>query len=142
MYNTNNMKSLFLTKVFYFNAAHQYGHSEWSNEKNWEVFGPDSKIHGHNYTLEVMVTGSINHETGFIVDLSQLKDVVQKNVIDTLDHSQFDVEVDWFKDKQPSTENLVIFIWNQIVRDFDSSKLHRIRLYETPTIFTDYYGPG
>ncbi|MEC9273302.1 MAG: 6-carboxytetrahydropterin synthase [Candidatus Neomarinimicrobiota bacterium] len=136
------MKSLFLTKVFYFNAAHQYGHSEWSNEKNWEVFGPDSKIHGHNYTLEVMVTGSINHETGFIVDLSQLKDVVQKNVIDTLDHSQFDVEVDWFKDKQPSTENLVIFIWNQIVRDFDSSKLHRIRLYETPTIFTDYYGPG
>ena len=136
------MKSLFLTKVFYFNAAHQYGHSEWSNEKNWEVFGPDSKIHGHNYTLEVMVTGSINHETGFIVDLSQLKDVVQKNIIDTLDHSQFDVEVDWFKDKQPSTENLVIFIWNQIVRDFDSSKLHRIRLYETPTIFTDYYGPG
>tara|TARA_B100001079_G_C16070018_1_gene365232 strand:+ start:161 stop:565 length:405 start_codon:yes stop_codon:yes gene_type:complete len=134
------MKSLFLTKVFYFNAAHQYGHSEWSNEKNWEVFGPDSKIHGHNYTLEVMVTGSINHETGFIVDLSQLKDVVQKNVIDTLDHSQFDVEVDWFKDKQPSTENLAIFIWDQIVRDFDSSKLHRIRLHETPTIFTDYYG--
>ena len=134
------MKSLFLTKVFYFNAAHQYGHSEWSNEKNWEVFGPDSKIHGHNYTLEVMVTGSINHETGFIVDLSQLKDVVQKNVVDILDHSQFDVEVDWFKDKQPSTENLAIFIWDQIVRDFDSSKLHRIRLHETPTIFTDYYG--
>ena len=136
------MRGPFLTKVFYFNAAHQYGHSEWSNEKNWEVFGPDSKIHGHNYTLEVMVTGSINHETGFIVDLSHLKDVVQKNVIDTLDHSQFDVEVDWFNDKQPSTENLVIFIWDQIVRDFDSSKLHRIRLYETPTIFTDYYGPG
>ena len=134
------MKSLFLTKVFYFNAAHQYGHSEWSNEKNWEVFGPDSKIHGHNYTLEVMVTGSINHETGFIVDLSQLKDIVQKNVVDILDHSQFDVEVDWFKDKQPSTENLAIFIWDQIVRDFDSSKLHRIRLHETPTIFTDYYG--
>jgi 6-pyruvoyltetrahydropterin/6-carboxytetrahydropterin synthase len=136
------MKSPFLTKVFYFNAAHQYGHSEWSDEKNWEVFGPDSKIHGHNYTLEVMVTGSINHETGFIVDLSQLKDVVQKNVINTLDHSQFDVEVDWFKDKQPSTENLVIFIWDQIVKDFDSRKLHRIRLHETPTIFTDYYGPG
>tara|TARA_B100000953_G_scaffold41871_1_gene32303 strand:+ start:161 stop:571 length:411 start_codon:yes stop_codon:yes gene_type:complete len=136
------MKGPFLTKVFYFNAAHQYGHSEWSNKKNWEVFGPDSKIHGHNYTLEVMVTGSINHETGFIVDLSQLKDVVQKNVVDILDHSQFDVEVDWFKDKQPSTENLAIFIWDQIVRDFDSSKLHRIRLYETPTIFTDYYGPG
>ena len=79
------MKSLFLTKVFYFNAAHRYGHSEWSNEKNWEVFGPDSKIHGHNYTLEVMVTGSINPETGFIIDLLGLKNIVQKNVIDILD---------------------------------------------------------
>ena len=75
------MNGPFLTKVFYFNAAHQYGHHEWSNEKNWEVFGPDSKIHGHNYTLEVMVSGSINPETGFIVDLLQLKDIVQKNVI-------------------------------------------------------------
>ena len=134
------MKGPFLTKVFYFNAAHQYGHTDWTNKKNWEVFGPDSKIHGHNYTLEVMVTGSINHETGFIVDLLELKDIVQKNVINILDHSQFDVEVDWFKDRQPSTENLVIFIWNQIVKDFDSTKLHRIRLHETPTIFTDYYG--
>ena len=134
------MKGPFLTKVFYFNAAHQYGHSDWTNEKNWEVFGPDSKIHGHNYTLEVMVTGAINHETGFIVDLLELKEIVQKNVINILDHSQFDVEVAWFKDRQPSSENLVIFIWDQIVKDFDSSNLYRIRLHETPTIFTDYYG--
>ena len=134
------MKGPFLTKVFYFNAAHQYGHSDWTNEKNWEVFGPDSKIHGHNYTLEVMVTGAINHETGFIVDLLDLKEIVQKNVINILDHSQFDVEVAWFKDRQPSSENLVIFIWDQIVKDFDSSNLYRIRLHETPTIFTDYYG--
>ena len=83
------MTGLFLTKVFYFNAAHQYGHSDWTKEKNWEVFGPDSKIHGHNYTLEVMVKGEINHETGFIVDLLYLKKIVQKNVIDILDHSQF-----------------------------------------------------
>ena len=135
------MNEPFLTKVFYFNAAHQYGHKEWSADKNWEVFGPDSKIHGHNYTLEVMVTGSINPETGFIVDLLELKDIVQKNVIDILDHSQFDVEVDWFHDKQPSSENLVIFIWEQIIKDFDSNSLHRIRLHENPTIFTDYYGP-
>ena len=135
------MNEPFLTKVFYFNAAHQYGHKEWSADKNWEVFGPDSKIHGHNYTLEVMVTGSINPETGFIIDLLGLKNIVQKNVIDILDHSQFDVEVDWFHDKQPSSENLVIFIWEQIIKDFDSNSLLRIRLHETPTIFTDYYGP-
>tara|TARA_B100000401_G_C52388775_1_gene523157 strand:- start:15 stop:422 length:408 start_codon:yes stop_codon:yes gene_type:complete len=134
------MSQPFLTKVFHFNAAHQYGHESWSNEKNWDVFGPDSKIHGHNYTLEVMVTGSINDETGFIVDLGHLKKIVKKHVIDILDHSLFDKEVDWFKDKQPSSENLVIYIWNQIYPHLEGVKLHRIRLHETPTIFTDYYG--
>ena len=134
------MSNPYLTKVFHFNAAHQYGHSDWTDEKNWEVFGPDSKIHGHNYTLEVMVTGDIVEDTGFLVDLGHLKKIVKKNVIDILDHSLFDVEVEWFKDRQPSSENLVIFIWNQIQSELKGTKLHRIRLHETPTIFTDYYG--
>ena len=134
------MSNPYLTKVFYFNASHQYGHKEWSQEKNWEVFGPDSKIHGHNYTLEVMVTGEINEETGFLVDLGHLKKIVNTHVIDLLDHSQFDVEVDWFKDRQPSSENLVKFMWKQIQPRLLNVKLHRIRLRETPTIFTDYYG--
>ena len=134
------MSNPYLTKVFHFNAAHQYGHSDWTDEKNWEVFGPDSKIHGHNYTLEVMVTGDIVEDTGFHVDLGHLKKIVKKNVIDILDHSLFDVEVEWFKDRQPSSENLVIFIWNQIQSELKGAKLHRIRLHETPTIFTDYYG--
>ncbi len=131
------MSNPYLTKVFHFNAAHQYGHSDWTDEKNWEVFGPDSKIHGHNYTLEVMVTGDIVEDTGFLVDLGHLKKIVKKNVIDILDHSLFDVEVEWFKDRQPSSENLVIFIWNQIQSELKGAKLHRIRLHETPTIFTD-----
>ena len=134
------MSNPYLTKVFHFNAAHQYGHSDWTDEKNWEVFGPDSKIHGHNYTLEVMVTGDIVEDTGFLIDLGHLKKIVKKNVIDILDHSLFDVEVEWFKDRQPSSENLVIFIWNQIQSELKGAKLHRIRLHETPTIFTDYYG--
>ena len=134
------MSNPYLTKVFHFNAAHQYGHSNWTDEKNWEVFGPDSKIHGHNYTLEVLVTGDIVEDTGFLVDLGHLKKIVKKNVIDILDHSLFDVEVEWFKDRQPSSENLVIFIWNQIQSELKGAKLHRIRLHETPTIFTDYYG--
>tara|TARA_Y100001970_G_scaffold37373_1_gene46163 strand:+ start:1120 stop:1527 length:408 start_codon:yes stop_codon:yes gene_type:complete len=134
------MSNPFLTKVFYFNAAHQYGHKEWSDEKNWEVFGPDSKIHGHNYTLEVTLTGKIKDETGFLVDLGHVKEVVKTYVLDILDHSQFDVEVDWFSDKQPSSENLVIFIWEQIQPRLNNVTLHRIRLHETPTIFTDYYG--
>ena len=134
------MSNPLLTKVFYFNAAHQYGHKEWTDEKNWEVFGPDSKIHGHNYTLEVTLTGKIKDETGFLVDLGHVKEVVKTHVLDILDHSQFDVEVDWFNDKQPSSENLVIFIWEQIQPRLNNVTLHRIRLHETPTIFTDYYG--
>ena len=135
------MSNPYLTKVFHFNAAHQYGHSDWTDEKNWEVFGPDSKIHGHNYMLEVMVTGDIVDDTGFLVDLGNLKKIVKKNVIDILDHSLFNVEVEFFKDRQPSSENLVIFIWNQIQSELKGAKLHRIRLHETPTIYTDYYGP-
>ena len=134
------MSNPYLTKIFHFNAAHQYGHSDWTDEKNWEVFGPDSKIHGHNYMLEVMVTGDIVDDTGFLVDLGNLKKIVKKNVIDILDHSLFNVEVEFFKDRQPSSENLVIFIWNQIQSELKGAKLHRIRLHETPTIFTDYYG--
>ena len=134
------MSDPFLTKIFYFNAAHQYGHKDWSSEKNWDVFGPDSKIHGHNYTLEVMVTGPINKETGFIVDLGDLKKIVKTHVIDILDHSQFDVEVSWFKNRQPSSENLVKYIWHQIEPRLKDAKLYRISLHETPTIFTDYYG--
>ena len=134
------MSNPFITKIFRFNAAHQYGHDDWSAEKNWEVFGLDSKVHGHNYTLEVMVTASVNPETGFIVDLGELSSIVQKYVIDILDHSQFEKEVEWFRNKQPSTENLVQFIWNQIKPRISHITLHRIRLHETPTIFTDYYG--
>ena len=134
------MSNPYLTKVFYFNAAHQYGHDDWSDDKNWAVFGPDSKIHGHNYTLEVMVTGEVNKETGFIVDLGQLKEVVNNHVINILDHTQFDKEVEWFNDRQPSSENLAQFIWNQIELYLNDVTLHRIRLRETPTIFTDYYG--
>ena len=134
------MSNPFITKIFRFNAAHQYGHDDWSAEKNWEVFGLDSKVHGHNYTLEVMVTASVNPETGFIVDLGELNSIVQKYVVDILDHSQFEKDVEWFRNKQPSTENLVQFIWNQIKPRIPHITLHRIRLHETPTIFTDYYG--
>ena len=134
------MEKIYLTKIFYFNAAHQYGHKDWTDEKNYEVFGPDSNVHGHNYTLEIMVTGDVNEKTGFIVDLGHLKKVVNRHVIDVLDHTQFEKEVDWFSDKQPSSENLVQFIWSQIETKLKDAHLYRIRLRETPTIFTDYYG--
>ena len=134
------MSNPYITKVYHFCAAHQYGQSDWSDQKNKEVFGPDAKVHGHNYKLEVTVTGEINPDTGFLIDLGELSNIVNDNVLSKLDHSQFEKDLPWFNDKQPSSENLVIFIWNEISKHLKSAKLHRIRIVETPTIYTDYYG--
>lgn len=134
------MSNPYITKVFHFCAAHQYGNAEWSDEKNKEVFGPDAKVHGHNYKLEVTVTGEIDPDTGFLIDLGELSKIVNDNVLSKLDHSQFEKDLPYFKDKQPSSENLVIFIWQEISKRLTGAKLHRIRIVETPTIFTDYYG--
>jgi len=134
------MSNPLITKVYHFCAAHKYGHEGWSDEKNWEVFGPDAKVHGHNYELHVTVTDDINPDTGFVVDLGELSDIVNKYVLSILDHSQFDKDLPWFDNKQPSSENLVIFIWNEISKHLKGSKIHRIRIVETPTIYTDYFG--
>lgn len=131
----------FLTKTFYFCAAHQYGHDDWSAEKNAKVFGDDVKVHGHNYTLEVTVKGEIDPDTGFIIDLGHLKEVVEQNIIHIMDHAQIEKDIPWFKEKQPSSENMVVFIWETIEAKLTEAQLHRIRLIETPTIKTDYYGP-
>lgn len=134
------MGNSYITKVFHFCAAHQYGNKKWDDKKNWDVFGPDVRVHGHNYTLEVMVTGEINPDTGFVVDLGYLKKVVKEQVINELDHSCFDKDIPWFEDKQPSSENLVQYIWGKLEPNLEGVRLVRIRLRETPTIFTDYYG--
>ena len=131
----------FLTKTFNFCSAHQYGNADSSKEKNVKVFKEDAKVHGHNYILEVTVKGKVNPETGFIIDLSHLKELVQDDVIDVLDHSQIEKDISWFADKQPSSENLVVFIWDTIAPKLKGADLHRIRLIETPTIKTDYFGP-
>ena len=96
----------FLTKTFNFCSAHQYGHPDWSKDKNFKVFKEDARVHGHNYILEVTVKGEVNPETGFIVDLGHLKKIVQKNIIDVLDHSQIEKEIPWFIEKQPT--NLIL----------------------------------
>jgi 6-pyruvoyltetrahydropterin/6-carboxytetrahydropterin synthase len=135
------MADPYLTKVFTFCAAHQYGHDDWTPAQNEETFGPDARVHGHNYTLEVTVTGPVNPDTGFIVDLGRLKKVVEIHVVRLLDHSQIERDIPWFKGKQPSSENLVQFIWEQVEPRLEGIQLVRIRLRETPTIYTDYYGP-
>ena len=132
---------IILHKTFTFCAAHRYWNEDLSEAENHQAFGEDVRLHGHNYTLTISVTGEVDPATGFIVDLGHLKKVVNTRVIQRLDHSRIDTDIDWFADKQPSTENLVVWIWEQIAPALKSGKLHRVRLVETPTIHTDYYGP-
>ena len=131
-----------ITKKYHFCASHKYGNDSWSEEKNLEVFGKDYNTHGHNYVLEVSVTGPIDPGSGWLVDLPTLNKIVKSNVVDVLDHSQIEKDVEWFKNKQPSSENLLLWIWDQIFDKITDCKLHRIRLVETHSIFNDYYGPG
>ena len=131
-----------ITKVFSFCAAHRYWNPKWDENENYRIFGDDIRLHGHNYELEVTVTGPLNPETGFVVNLMELNTLVNGRIVDKLDHSQIEKDIDWFKGKQPSTENLTIYIWREISSGLpDDVKLYRIRLQETPTIFTEYYGP-
>lgn len=132
---------IILHKMFHFCAAHQYGNPKMSEAENLAAFGEDLNIHGHNYELTVSVTGEVDAATGFLVDLGHLKDVVKKHVIDHVDHSRIEIDIPWFKNKQPSTENMVVWMWEQISTHLSDGSLHRIRLKETPSIYTDYYGP-
>lgn len=131
----------FVTKIFKFCAAHQYWNTSWSEEKNREVFGEDVRPHGHNYSLEITVSGEIDQDTGFIIDLNELKRLVNTRVIDLIDHATIEKDIPQLRGKQPSTENMVIWVWNQIEPELEDVTLHRVRLRETPTIYTDYFGP-
>jgi len=129
-----------ITKQYKFCAAHKYWNDGWDENKNTEIFDKDIKLHGHNYDLYVTIKGPINSDSGFIINLKDLDKIVKDRVIEVLDHSLIQ-DNEWFKGKQPSTENLVVFIWNQISPVISMpAKLHRIKLRETGTIFTEYYG--
>jgi len=132
----------FITKQYKFCAAHRYWNSRWTEAGNFEIFGDDIYLHGHNYNLDITISGEINTDSGFIVNLQKLNNIVQENVISIMDHSQIEKDIDWFENRQPSTENMVLFIWERLVGKIPSpAKLHSIKLQETPTISTTYFGP-
>ena len=132
----------FITKQYKFCAAHRYWNNRWTEAENFENFGDDIYLHGHNYNLDITISGEINTDSGFIVNLQKLNNIVQENVISIMDHSQIEKDIDWFENRQPSTENMVVFIWERLVGKIPSpAKLHSMKLQETPTISTTYFGP-
>jgi 6-pyruvoyltetrahydropterin/6-carboxytetrahydropterin synthase len=136
----------YLTRVTHFSAAHRYFRPEWSEERNREVFGPCANPHGHghNYVLEVMVAGEPDPLTGFSVDLGELDRLLEVEVRGRLDHQHVNHAVPEFGPGGliPSTENLVIWIWRQLVPKLKGARLVRLRLREEAGLWVDYYGEG
>lgn len=128
----------------HFNAAHRLHNPKWSAEKNEEVFGKcnNGNYHGHNYELEVKVAGEVDPETGYLIDLKVLSDIIKEHVEDVLDHKNLNLDVPELKDIMPSTENLCYFIWGIMKRELDDSFDVTIRLWETPRNYVQYPASG
>lgn len=131
-----------LTKKAEFAASHYYHNPSLSAEENKRIFGKcnNPNGHGHNYVLEVTVKGAVDPDSGFVVDLKELKELMNKEVIDALDHRNLNKEVPEFEHWIPTTENVAIAIWNRLEPKLRIAQLYRIRLYETPDLFVDFYG--
>ena len=136
---------VYITRVERFNAAHKLWVDAWSEEQNVATFGKCSNKnwHGHNYYLHVTVKGRPNPVTGFIIDVKKLSQLIKTHVTDILDHSNLNLDVPFIpKGMQPTTENLVILIWQQLEQAItaEGCQLHAIKLWETETIYAEYYG--
>jgi len=133
---------VYLTRKAEFSASHYYHNPAFTAEENRRIFGKcnNPNGHGHNYTLEVTVKGYVDRQSGFVVDLKQLKEIMNREVLDALDHRFLNKEVAEFEKTIPTTENLAIAIWKRLKPKLRVAELHRVRVYETPDLFVDFYG--
>jgi 6-pyruvoyltetrahydropterin/6-carboxytetrahydropterin synthase len=133
---------ILLTRKAEFSSSHYYWSDQLSEAENLRLFGKcaNRNGHGHNYTLEVTVKGEVDQRSGFVVDLKQLKEIMNREVLDAMDHRFLNKEVPEFATRIPTTENLAIAVWQRLVSKLEKAQLHRVRVYETPDLFVDFYG--
>ena len=133
---------VYLTRKCEFSASHVYHNPDFTPEENLRVFGKcnNPNGHGHNYTLEVTVKGDVDADSGFVMDLKKLKDVLNSEIMDALDHRHLNKEVSEFAKEIPTTENIAIWIWKRLEKQLQIARLHRVRLFEQHDLFVDYYG--
>ncbi|TXE12085.1 6-carboxytetrahydropterin synthase [Seonamhaeicola algicola] len=131
-----------VSRKAHFNAAHRLYRKDWSDEKNNQVFDKCSNqyFHGHNYELIVSVTGEINKETGYVVDMKVLKDIIKAEVEEAFDHKNLNLQVPEFKNLNPTAENIAVVIYNKIKPKIEPNLELEITLYETPRNFVTYAG--
>lgn len=126
----------------HFNAAHRLYRPDWSFKKNDAIFGKcnNPNFHGHNYELIVSVYGEIDQETGFVIDLKILKDLIKSEIENVFDHKNLNAEVPEFKELNPTAENIAVVIWNKLRPHIEKTKDLEVVLYETPRNFVTYAG--
>jgi 6-pyruvoyltetrahydropterin/6-carboxytetrahydropterin synthase len=131
-----------VSRKAHFNAAHRLYRADWSMEQNDAVFGlcNNPNFHGHNYEIIVSVTGEINPETGYVMDMKELKDIIYSEVELPFDHKNLNLDVEEFKNLNPTAENIVVVIWNKIRKKINANLELEIVLYETPRNFVSYKG--
>ncbi len=137
---------VYVTRKERFNAAHRLFRTDYSDEKNLEVFGKCSNPnwHGHNYNLFVTVKGEPNPATGFVINLKTLSQLIKDHVIEKIDHKNMNLEVDFMQDRIPTTENLAIAVWEVLQEPVEENggKLFSVRIEETENNIVEYLGPG
>ena len=131
-----------VSRKAHFNAAHRLYRKDWSFKKNEEVFGlcNNPNFHGHNYELIVSVTGEIDQETGYVIDIKVLKDIIKSEVENAFDHKNLNIEVPEFKELNPTAENIVVVIYNKLRPKLSNNLDLEVILYETPRNFVKYSG--
>jgi 6-pyruvoyltetrahydropterin/6-carboxytetrahydropterin synthase len=128
------------TRRFTFSAGHRDWLERWSLEENERFFGRLTVPHGHNYTLDVTVSGPIDPETGMVIDLGELKRIVSETVVDRFDHADLNADA-LFRGRVPTTENLAIVVWELLAPKLGADRLVQVRVWEDPTLYVDYCGP-
>ena len=127
------MNKITVVRAEHFNAAHRLHNDNWSDEKNKAFFGKcnNPNYHGHNYDLEVMVTGEINPESGYLIDMKDLSDLIKKEVLEPFDHKNLNLDVKEFFQLNPTAENIAVVIYNKLRVQLDKKFELKIKLYET-----------
>ena len=124
----------------HFNAAHRLHNPDWSAEKNKAIFGlcNSPNYHGHNYEMEVKVTGEVDPETGYLIDLKILKDLIKSEIEDRFDHKNLNLDTKEFQHRNPTAENICYVIWELLRQKLDPKYDLKVRLYETPRNYVEY----
>ena len=134
------MNEITVIRKEHFNAAHRLHNNNWSDEKNIEIFGKcnNPNYHGHNYDLDVMVTGILNTDTGYLIDMKILSEIIKSEVLNYMDHKNLNLDISEFKELNPTAENIAIIIYNRINNKINSNLKLKIRLYETQRNIVEY----